>query len=77
MDLYKRRKLDWINQAKVGGGAGGDQVVTSDIRGHREDKSGIELARERFAAAKAKKVQDWSSRVRHRSKRHFSDSSTN
>lgn len=55
MDLYKRRKLDWINQAKVGGGAGGDQAVTSDIRGHREDKSGIELARERFAAAKAKK----------------------
>lgn len=55
MDLYKRRKLDWINQAKVGGGAGGDQVVSFDTRAHRGERSGIKLARERFAAAKAKK----------------------
>lgn len=55
MDLYKRRKLDWINEAKAGGGAGGEIVVTPDSRNRGEERSGIELARERFAAAKAKK----------------------
>lgn len=55
MDLYKRRKLDWINEAKAGGGAGGETVVTPDSRNRGEERSGIELARERFAAAKARK----------------------
>lgn len=58
MDLYKRRKLDWINQAKNGGGAGSDPVVSPDTRLSTKDRSGIELARERFAAAKTKKSRN-------------------
>ena len=55
MDLYKRRKLDWINEAKGGGFFGGDLVATPDDRESRKKRSAIELARGKFAAAKAKK----------------------
>ncbi len=57
MDLYKRRKVDWISSAKTE-----DKpeiaiqkqplTVTSTTNG----KSSIELARERFAASKSKKT---------------------
>ena len=58
MDLYKRRKLDWINEAKAGGGAGTESVATPDGRVKGKERSGIDLARERFAASKAKKSKN-------------------
>lgn len=58
MDLYKRRKLDWINQAKFGGDAGGGSVATLNLRADPKERSGIELAREKFAAAKARKSKN-------------------
>ncbi|MCJ1403351.1 Nucleolar protein 9 [Xylographa trunciseda] len=55
MDLYKRRKLDWIAKAK-----GTQDVEASYANPKPRDgtvpKSGIELARERFAATKAGKT---------------------
>ena len=57
MDLYKRRKLDWINQAKDDGYVTGTSVATQDNHVPGKEKSGIELARERHAAAQAKNTR--------------------
>lgn len=65
MDLYSRRRTDWIAKSKSGE-AGGDVVakqapVTGTPRRGFEPasstKSGIELAREKFAASRAKSAQ--------------------
>lgn len=54
MDLYKRRKVEWISRAKGFG-------INSDLGKPRSDpiaaKTGIELARERFAATRAGKAR--------------------
>ena len=47
MDLYKRRKTEWISKAKGTGVSAGNT--------HKSAKSGIELAREKFAAARKNK----------------------
>ncbi|KAI9771470.1 MAG: Nucleolar protein 9 [Geoglossum simile] len=50
MDLFKHRKMDWIAKTKAGErGAGGAAVKSSGAK-----RSGIELARDRFAAAKSR-----------------------
>ncbi|MCJ1391636.1 Nucleolar protein 9 [Xylographa bjoerkii] len=55
MDLYKRRRIDWISKAK-----GTQDAEVSHAGPKPRDgaiaKSGIELARERFAATKAGKA---------------------
>ena len=53
MDLYKRRRLEWISQARgPTGGVNGTDLKAAD--NHKVTaKSGIELARERYAASKA------------------------
>lgn len=52
MDLYKRRTSEWISKAK---GAHEQPDVTAKVgrKSQTISKSSIELARERFAAAKA------------------------
>ncbi|KAI9822443.1 MAG: Nucleolar protein 9 [Pycnora praestabilis] len=63
MDLFKRRKPDWIAKAKSGYGGAKMESKQSmvDINGNDKgnengnEKSGIELARQKFAAAKARK----------------------
>ena len=57
MDLYKRRKSEWISKAK----SAHDTPDLSSKVGTKSQsipKSGIELARERFAAAKAGKSKN-------------------
>lgn len=55
MDIYKRRKVDWILLAKGGDGGEGARAVKPNSQVTGDGKSGIELAREKFAAAKARK----------------------
>ena len=52
MDLYKRRRVDWISKAK---GIQDAEVADANAKSRKETKvkSGIELARERFAALRA------------------------
>ncbi|SLM36546.1 Pumilio RNA-binding repeat [Lasallia pustulata] len=61
MDLNKRRKSEWISKAK---GAQGKPDQSSKVGMSQViSKSGIELARERFAAAKAGKSRNSRARV--------------
>ncbi|KAJ9666524.1 Nucleolar protein 9 [Coniosporium apollinis] len=57
MDLYKRRRGDWVTESRVSAGNDGFQPFPEGITGNQnlEKKSGIELARQRHAAAKASK----------------------
>lgn len=56
MDLYKRRKSEWISKAKAKAAHEQPDVTTKvGTKSQTVTKSGIELARERFAAAKAGK----------------------
>ena len=54
MDLYKRRKSEWISKTK-GAPYKPDLLSKGGPKPQATPKSGIELARERFAAAKAGK----------------------
>jgi len=55
MDMYKRKKLDWIVLAKSGDGGEDARAVNLNSNVNGIGRSGIELARERFSAGKAKK----------------------
>ncbi|KAI9877299.1 MAG: Nucleolar protein 9 [Pleopsidium flavum] len=55
MDLYKRKKLDWIVLAKGGNGGEGGGAVNLNNYANETKGSSIQLAREKFAAAKVKK----------------------
>ncbi|TKA61919.1 hypothetical protein B0A49_06960 [Cryomyces minteri] len=56
MDLYKRRRADWIKQSKNKAGNDGFQSLEDlDVLAPAPPKSSIQLAREKHAAAKAKK----------------------
>lgn len=54
MDLYKRRRSEWISKAK-GAQEQPDMTTKVGTKSQTVSKSGIELARERFAAAKTGK----------------------
>jgi len=53
--MYKRKKLDWIVLAKSGDGGEDARAVNLNSNVNGIGRSGIELARERFSAGKAKK----------------------
>ncbi|KAK5146227.1 hypothetical protein LTR04_001097 [Oleoguttula sp. CCFEE 6159] len=56
MDLYKRRRADWIKQSKNKAGNDGFQSLEDlDVQAPAPPKSSIQLAREKHAAAKVKK----------------------
>lgn len=57
MDLYKRRKSEWITKAK-GAHDKPEQLSKVGAKSQITPKSGIEIARERFAAAKAGKSKN-------------------
>ena len=68
MDLYKRRRNDWVAQARSTAGNEvfqsfpdeSQQSDTAPARTHRASRhmSAIELARQKFAAAKAAQAKD-------------------
>ena len=62
MDLYKRRKSEWTSKAK-GAHEKPDQSSKLGMQSQVIPKSGIELARERFAASKAGKWRNSRARV--------------
>ena len=55
MDLYKRRRLEWISQAKSSTNGVNDPESKGVVNYNATIKSGIELAREKHAANKAKR----------------------
>lgn len=55
MDLFKRRRVDWIAEAKGTRDEGGVPFGKARSAGDRATKSAIDLARERFATAKGSK----------------------
>ncbi|KAL9119294.1 MAG: hypothetical protein Q9187_004156 [Circinaria calcarea] len=55
MDLYKRRRLEWISQAKSSANGVNDSESRGVVNYDATNKSGIELAREKYAANKAKR----------------------
>ncbi len=63
MDLYKRRRLDWIMQAKANGSVEGVPNAPPNSQIHGKERSGIEVARERFAEAQVQKIKGGKAKI--------------